>query len=83
MLARIAAVLDQPLLGTMNVEQASLATALLVPIKALDARVARAAGITHRRGVLGDVVPPAFVATKAISRDLVDGAAYPTACPSQ
>ncbi|PVE52656.1 MULTISPECIES: DUF3182 family protein [Bacteria] len=79
LLTRIAAVLDQPLLDPMDVEQASLATALLVPGEALEARVAAAAGITDRHGLLGGVVPAPFVATKAISHGLVDDRA---ACPA-
>ncbi len=79
LLTRIAAVLDQPLLDPMDVEQASLATALLVPGEALDARVASAAGIVSRHGLLGGVVPAPFVATKAISHGLVDEQA---ACPA-
>lgn len=79
LLARIAAVLDQPLLEPMDVGQASLATALLVPSEALDARVAGAAGVVDRHGLLGGVVPAPFVATKAISHGLVDDQAT---CPA-
>ncbi|MFG6284311.1 DUF3182 family protein [Sphingomonas sp. S6] len=79
LLARIAAILDQPLLDPMDAEQASLAAVLLVPGEALEARVASAAGIVDRHGLLGGVVPASFVATKAISHGLVsDGAARPS-----
>lgn len=72
LLARLAALLDQPLLEPMDAEQASRATALMVPGDALDAEAASAAGIFDRSDILGGVVPAFFVGTKAITHGLVD-----------
>lgn len=79
LLARIAALLDQPLLGLLDVAQAACTTALLVPGEALEAPVARAAGIADRQGLLGGIVPALFIGTKAITHGLVDEQAV---CPT-
>jgi hypothetical protein len=72
LLARIAALLDQPLLDPVDAAQASGITALLVPGDALAADDAGAAGIFDRGDILGGVVPAMFVGTKAITHGLVD-----------
>ncbi len=72
LLARIAALLDQPLLDPVDAEQASAMTALLVPGDALEADDASAAGIFDRSDILGGVVPAMFIGTKAITHGLVD-----------
>lgn len=72
LLARIAALLDQPLLDPVDAEQASAMTALLVPGDALEADDAGAAGIFDRSDILGGVVPAMFIGTKAITHGLVD-----------
>lgn len=75
LLGRIAALLDQPLLDSVDAEQASGMTVLLVPGDALGADDAGAAGIFDRSDILGGVVPAMFVGTKAITHGLVDGEA--------
>jgi hypothetical protein len=72
LLARIAALLDQPLLDPVDAEEASGMTALLVPGDALEADAASKAGIFDRGDILGGVVPATFISTKAITHGLVD-----------
>ena len=71
LLARIAALLGQPLTAPMDADEASATTVLLVPGDALEREEADAAGIFDRTDILGGVVPAFFVGTKAITHGLV------------
>ncbi len=72
LLARISALLDQPLLEAVDAAQASGMTALLVPGDALETDDANEAGIFDRGDILGGVVPAMFIGTKSITHGLVD-----------
>ncbi len=72
LLARISALLDQPLLEAVDAAQASGMTALLVPGDALETDDANEAGIFDRSDILGGVVPAMFIGTKSITHGLVD-----------